>query len=156
MSDDGHSPVSVSIDDQQVVTANLDRLADLAGRVALAEGAIGEISIILVDEERIAELNDLYMGHDGPTDVLAFPIDGLVAKPPKGGAPVVIGEIVLCPGVAADQAPAGPEGLASELDLLVTHGTLHLLGYDHDTEEAAAAMRAKEQAACGRSGASAS
>jgi probable rRNA maturation factor len=66
---------------------------------------------------------------------------------------VLIGEIVLCPEVAAEQAPPGPDGLRAELDLLVAHGVLHLLGYDHDTEEAAASMRRREEAACGRSGA---
>lgn len=154
---DGDLAVTLSIDDQQEdLAVDLDRLEDTARRVALAEGANGEISILLVDEDRIAELNEQYMGGDGPTDVLAFPIDGLVTKAPRSGAPVVIGEIVLCPAVAAAQAPEGPGGLVSELDLLITHGTLHLLGYDHDTEEAAAAMRAREEAGCGRSGASAS
>jgi probable rRNA maturation factor len=69
---------------------------------------------------------------------------------------VLIGDIVLCPEVAATQAPPGHDGVASELDLLVAHGVLHLLGYDHDSEEAAAAMRSREEAICGRSGAQAS
>src|SRR5437660_9380087 len=66
---------------------------------------------------------------------------------------VPIGEIVLCPEVAVQQAPAGSDGLGAELDLLVAHGVLHLLGYDHDTEDHAASMRRREEAACGRSGA---
>ena len=150
-------PVSAGLIDEQAMEVDQDRLREMACRTARAEGATGEISILLVGPDRIAELNIEYLDGTGPTDVLAFPIDGLVTEEPDpAGPPVVIGEIVLCPEVAAAQAPAGPEGLAGELDLLVAHGVLHLLGYDHDREEAAAAMREREQAACGRSGASAS
>lgn len=148
--------VTVGLIDEQQVPVDEERLRDMARRTASAEGATGEISILLVDAARIAELNMAHLDGDGPTDVLAFPIDGLVTEPADPeGPPVVIGEIVLCPEVAAAQAPPGPPGLGAELDLLITHGVLHLLGYDHDTESNAAAMRQREQAACGRSGASA-
>jgi len=150
-------PVTLSLDDEQSLPVDVDRLGDVARRVAAAEGATGEISIILVDAGRIAELNREHLGGTGPTDVLAFPIDGLVRDPQDpDGPPVVIGEILLCPEIALAQAPPGDEGLAGELDLLVAHGVLHLLGYDHDTEDHAAAMRQREEAACGRSGARAS
>lgn len=148
--------LTVGLIDEQEMPVDGDRLRDMARRTARAEGATGEISILLVDTSRIAELNLAHLDGDGPTDVLAFPIDGLVTGPADpAGPPIVIGEIVLCPEVAAAQAPPGPLGFGAELDLLVTHGVLHLLGYDHDTEGAAAAMRDREQAACGRSGASA-
>jgi probable rRNA maturation factor len=75
--------------------------------------------------------------------------------PPHGSAPVLVGEVVVCPAVAREQAPAGPDGLAGELDLLVVHGVLHILGHDHDTEERAAEMRAREQRHAGRAGAQA-
>lgn len=94
------------------------------------------------------------MGEDGPTDVLSFPIDGLTA--PKDGidaGPVVIGEVVLCPKVAAEKAR---DDLDRELDLLVAHGVLHLLGHDHDTEESAARMREREKRITGQQGARAS
>jgi probable rRNA maturation factor len=152
----GHLPVTLSLDDEQEIPVDVARLGDVARRVAEGEGATGEISVLLVGTGRIAELNREHLGGSGPTDVLAFPIDGLVTEPSApDGPPVVIGEIVLCPAVAAAQAP-GEGGLAGELDLLVAHGVLHLLGYDHDTEQHAAAMRAREEAAVGRSGASAS
>jgi probable rRNA maturation factor len=132
---------------------DIDRIIRVATRTAESEGAAGEISITLVIPDRMAELNEQYMGKGGPTDVLAFPIDGpgdpgLVA----GGPPRLIGEVVLCPEVAAGQATAGVE---SELDLLVAHGVLHLLGYDHATESGAKQMRLREHNLTGRSGAEA-
>lgn len=152
-----HLPISLSLHNEQNLVVDTDRLRDVARRAAAGEGATGEISITLVDAHRIAELNAEYLGGDGPTDVLSFPVDGLVTSPPaEGEPPVLVGDIVLCPEVAIAQAPPGPDGVASELDLLVTHGVLHLLGYDHDSEAAAAAMRSREEAACGRSGARAS
>ena len=101
-----------------------------------------ELCIKLVDEATIAELNEQWMEKEGPTDVLAFPMDelrpGLVDEEPEEG---VLGDLVLCPTVAerqADEARAkGQTGYttADEVDLLVVHGILHLLGYDHAEPE---------------------
>jgi len=152
-----HARLTLSLHDEQDLVVDTDRLRNVARRAAAGEGATGEISITLVDAHRIAELNARYLDGEGPTDVLSFPVDGLVTSPPGDGEPpVLIGDIVLCPEVAIAQAPPGSDGVASELDLLVTHGVLHLLGYDHDSEAAAAAMRRREEAVCGRSGARAS
>ncbi|HVL52200.1 MAG TPA: rRNA maturation RNase YbeY [Actinomycetota bacterium] len=139
---------------------DMGRILDVAVRTAESEGASGEISITLVTPERMAELNAEHMGKPGATDVLSFPIDGL--RPPAGpsgshihpgdGPPWLIGEVVLCPEVAAQQATAGVE---EELDLLVAHGVLHLLGYDHETESGAQQMRIREHHLTGRSGAQA-
>jgi probable rRNA maturation factor len=130
---------------------DIDRIAAVAARTAASEGATGEISITLVNPERMAELNSEHMGKTGPTDVLAFPIDG-PADPGMGddGPPRMIGDLVLCPEVAAAQAT---RGLQAELDLLVAHGVLHLLGYDHDTEAGAEQMRSREFDLTGQSGA---
>ena len=97
-----------------------------------------ELCIKLVDEQTIAELNEQWMDKEGPTDVLAFPMDelrpGLVNDEPEEG---VLGDIVLCPEVAqrqaADARAAGrPEHSSDdEVDLLTVHGILHLLGFDH-------------------------
>src|SRR6266540_3422244 len=144
-----HLPLTLSLHDEQGIAVDSERIRDVARRTAHGEGARGEISILLVHATRIAELNAEYLGCSGPTDVLSFPVDGLVDGPapdggpaggpgPVDGPPVLIGEIVLCPEVAAEQAPEGPDGvpdLGAELDLLVAHGVLHLLGYDHDTDE---------------------
>lgn len=143
--------ISVVVSSEQPLDVDEDRIAAVAGRVAEAEGASGEISILFVDIPRIAEMNRQFLDGEGPTDVLSFAIDGLVTEP--GAEPVVVGEVVICPEVAAAQARAG---LDDELDLLVAHGVLHLLGHDHDTEQGAARMRKRERLATGQEGARAS
>jgi probable rRNA maturation factor len=148
MSDDPSGSTEVTISNEQEMGVDEPRLESLAVRTTRLEGAAGQISIVLTTPARMAELNARFMGEEGPTDVLAFPIDGLVTEPQ--GSPVVIGEIVICPAVA-DQAGSD---LNSELDLLVVHGVLHLLGHDHEDEAGAAAMRDRERAITGRSGTS--
>ena len=88
-----------------------------------------EVSILLVDEDTIAALNLQHMGKDGPTDVLAFPIDEPGETPPD--QPAVLGDVVLCPAVCAAQAPRFSRSEHEELQLLTVHGLLHLLGMDH-------------------------
>ncbi len=94
-----------------------------------------------VDRETIAALNSRWMGQEGPTDVLAFPMDelrpGLAHQEPEEG---VLGDLVLCPELAADQGRAAGHGPDAELELLTVHGILHLLGYDHAEPEEHAAM----------------
>jgi probable rRNA maturation factor len=146
----------VSFSDEQTVEVDHSRLVAVARRTLESEGATGEISITLVDQLRIQELNERYLGKPYPTDVLAFPIDedGPIDGTAwdSAGPPRMIGEVVICPGVAQRQAEAG---LDSEMDLLVAHGVLHLLGYDHDSEDHAASMRRQEHYLTGRSGAQA-
>jgi probable rRNA maturation factor len=101
-----------------------------------------ELCVTAVDEDTIAELNAKWMEKEGPTDVLAFPMDelrpGKVNEEPEEG---VLGDLVLCPAVAirqADDAVArGQTGYTAtdELDMLTVHGILHLLGYDHAEPE---------------------
>lgn len=161
MSDDPDSPgaapdLHVTLVDDQDVAVDPARLVAVARSAAAADGAVGEISLLLVSAARMAELHEEHMGEPGPTDVLSFPVDGLVTEPPAPGAPpILVGEVVICPTVALGQANAGRAGLAAELDLLVVHGVLHLLGHDHDTQEAAARMREREQRHAGRAGAQA-
>jgi probable rRNA maturation factor len=101
---------------------------------------LAELCIKAVDEDTIAELNEQWMEKDGPTDVLAFPMDelrpGLVTEEPQSpdeGA--VLGDLVLCPAVAERQAGTAGHGTEAELELLTVHGILHLLGYDHAEPE---------------------
>jgi probable rRNA maturation factor len=98
-----------------------------------------ELSVLLVDETTMAGLHERWMGEPGPTDVLAFPMDELAAAPGPGAAeagPALLGDVVLCPQVAARQAATAGHPTEAELHLLCTHGILHLLGYDHaDAEE---------------------
>ncbi len=95
-----------------------------------------ELCIKAVDEATIAELNQQWMEKDGPTDVLAFPMDelrpGLVNDEPEEG---ILGDLVLCPEVARRQGETAGHGTVAELELLTVHGILHLLGYDHAEPE---------------------
>jgi probable rRNA maturation factor len=101
-----------------------------------------ELCVTAVDEDTIAELNAKWMDKEGPTDVLAFPMDelrpGKVNEDPEEG---VLGDLVLCPAVALRQAEEavanGQTGYTGtdELDMLTVHGILHLLGYDHAEPE---------------------
>ena len=100
-----------------------------------------ELCVKAVDEATIAELNQRWMDKEGPTDVLAFPMDelrpGLVDEDPEEG---VLGDLVLCPDIAARQGEAAGHGTVAEIELLTTHGILHLLGYDHAEPEEHAEM----------------
>ncbi len=92
-----------------------------------------EISLLLVDRDTITAMNRQHMDKDGPTDVLAFPIDLPGESLPN--VPSVLGDVMLCPDVAAEQAVAAGQSLQDELQLLVAHGILHLLGMDHADPE---------------------
>ena len=101
-----------------------------------------EVTLRLVDMPTITVLNEKWMGSKGPTDVLSFPMDEL--KPgrkreqdePDDDAPAgYLGDIALCPQVAAQQAPAAGHSTNDEIELLTVHGLLHLLGYDHATPD---------------------
>lgn len=108
-----------------------------------------EVSISFVDDGAIRELNRLYRGLDKPTDVLSFECDGaddgFGSAPADGEAPFQLGDVVVAVDVAREQAPAYGLDFGEELSLLVTHGLLHLCGYDHLADDEAAAMEAREQ-----------
>ena len=95
-----------------------------------------ELSITIVDAQRMSELHVEWMDEPGPTDVLSFPMDELRSAPEGvDPEPGMLGDIVLCPEVAAAQAVDRGRSLDEELAFLVTHGMLHLIGYDHGTTE---------------------
>ena len=124
----------VEVDARASVDVDTDALVALAefvmGRLGLHEDT--ELSISLVDPEEIAQLHEHWMDLPGPTDVLSFPMDELRAPGPDGTAqPGVLGDVVICPQVAAEQGVAAGHGTDAELELLLTHGILHLLGHDH-------------------------
>jgi probable rRNA maturation factor len=93
-----------------------------------------ELSMVLLDSTSMADLHMRWMDLPGPTDVMSFPMDELEpgGRPdaPEPG-PAMLGDIVLCPEFASEQAAAAGHTLAHELALLTIHGVLHLLGYDH-------------------------
>ncbi|WP_407317367.1 rRNA maturation RNase YbeY [Isoptericola halotolerans] len=95
-----------------------------------------ELSVLLVDTPTMTDLHVRWMDEPGPTDVLSFPMDEL--RPGREGEetpPGTLGDIVLCPDVAVQQAKIAGHSTAEELLLLTTHGILHLLGYDHAEPE---------------------
>ncbi len=100
-----------------------------------------ELSVSLVDPEEITALHVRWMDLPGPTDVLSFPMDELrVPDPGRAAEPGMLGDVVICPQVAADQGEQAGHGLDAELELLLTHGILHLLGHDHAEPEEHAVM----------------
>lgn len=122
---------TVLISDEQPHPVDTDRLRRLAVHV-LAQQVVPpgfELSVACVDAAEMATLMGRHLDEHAPTDVLAFPMDAADAH--GGGEAMVLGDVVLCPAVAADQAAAREAPLADELDLLLVHGILHLLGYDH-------------------------
>lgn len=95
-----------------------------------------ELAVLLVDTPTMEQLHIQWMDEAGPTDVLSFPMDEL--RPPADDAEPelgLLGDVVLCPDVAAMQAKAAKHSTEQELHLLTTHGILHLLGYDHAEPE---------------------
>ena len=90
-----------------------------------------ELSITCVEPADIAVLHEEYLDEPGPTDVMSFPMDELRPGTADERTAGVLGDVVLCPSVAASQAAAAGHGTDHELRILLTHGILHLLGYDH-------------------------
>jgi len=148
MDDDGnhpHSAVSagrsarprVLVSDRQRMQLDEPSLIELAERCLVAEGRPGvELSLSFVDEEEMAGLRACYLGEEGPTDVLSFEQD------PAGE---LVGDVVICPAYAARSADGRGRPLDAELRLLLVHGILHLLGYDHDEDARRAAMWRRQE-----------
>lgn len=156
-------PVVFAADEQEAAPVALDELTALAAHVLREEGVRGasELSLYFVDEQTISDLNKRYLGGDGPTDVLAFPMGDDVVDPgrvPDGGSagpdrppddlaevPVLLGDVAVCPAVAVRNADERGRRVDHELALLVVHGVLHVLGFDHADADGAAAMGARQR-----------
>ena len=123
----------VLVSNRQEDPVDTEALASVAADVLTGEGRGDvELSLSFVSEDEIADLHVRYMDEAGPTDVLSFPLD-------EDG---LLGDVVVCPVVAARNNPADPSG---ELRLLVAHGVLHLLGHDHEDEAERAQMWAMQE-----------
>lgn len=123
--------MAVFLADEQERVVNGDDLCRLA-RFTLHHQRVPEdmeLSLLLVDVDAMAALNERHMDKPGPTDVLAFPMDEPGESPLAG--PAILGDVVLCPDVAAEQGPRYGRSVQDELRLLTVHGILHLLGMDH-------------------------
>jgi probable rRNA maturation factor len=151
--------VNVLLIDEQDDPLEPSALIALASSTMAAEGLPDdtEVAVHLVDVERITELNEQHLGKTGPTDVLSFPIEDLEpgAAPAGGddGPPVNIGDVMICPDVVRSNAASAGVSFDDELALMVVHGVLHLLGYDHVVDADAEIMEARERtllAAAGR------
>ena len=150
------------IDEQTAHPIELERWVDLARAVLHDCGVRGdaELSLLFVEELTMAELNKRFMGADGSTDVLSFPIDdpidpgrwpdsgstGPDREPPEiSELPMLLGDVVVCPAIAARQAPDHAGSYDDEVALLIVHGVLHVLGMDHADPDEEAAMQARER-----------
>jgi probable rRNA maturation factor len=145
--------VSIEIANESGVNVDEAALAGLARHVLdeMRVHPLAELSLLLVDEPAMTELHIRWMGEEGPTDVLAFPMDELRPPQPGGahaepggteppGIPGLLGDVVICPQVAAAAARRARHSVGDEIDLLCAHGILHLLGYDHADASEHAAM----------------
>ncbi len=104
-----------------------------------------ELSVAVIGIDEMTELNVKYRGKEGPTDVLSFPCDDPCAVVEED-EPIALGDVVISPEVAERQAVELGNTVEAELNLLLVHGVLHLLGYDHIDDDEAAAMQSREQA----------
>jgi probable rRNA maturation factor len=134
-----------------LVTTELELLfKKVLEAVLQAEGETGkvEVSLVLVDDKKIQELNRDYRGIDRPTDVLSFPLrEAVEDEGPKVSVDEwLLGDIVVSMETALRQAEEYGHSLERELGFLIVHGCLHLLGYDHQREEERQVMREKEEA----------
>lgn len=113
------------------------------------ENVASAVSIVITDNEAVAELNRDFRGIDSPTDVLSFPADPLPEELAEelGDEPPYLGDLVIAYPYALAQAEREQHHPAESFMLLVVHGTLHLLGYDHNTPESRAEMWAAQDAA---------
>jgi probable rRNA maturation factor len=145
--------VSIDIANESGVAVSEVALVAVARHVLdrLRIHPLAELSILLVGEDAMADLHQRWMGEPGPTDVLSFPMDEL--RPPHMGGghgmagghepepvPGLLGDVVLCPQIAAKQAQTHGHSSQDEVELLCIHGILHLLGYDHAEPEEHATM----------------
>jgi probable rRNA maturation factor len=138
MSDDGGQP-AVLISNRQSLPIDEDGLTTLARDTLFAEGQAHrvELSVSFVDETEMADLHVRYLDEEGPTDVLSFPLDEVDDRGVR-----LLGDVIVAPSVAARNNPDDPVG---EMRLLLVHGILHVLGYDHEEDAERAAMWARQE-----------
>jgi len=153
-------------DEQADHPVEIERWSTLARAVLTERGVKGdaEVSLLFVDEGSIAALNERFMNRPGPTDVLSFPVedDPLPSgrSPDMGGTgpgadvmdepPLLLGDVVVCPAVAAGNATEHGSTYDDEVALLIVHGLLHLLGMDHEEDAEAERMEALERSLLAR------
>lgn len=137
--------------DEQTEQVGLDDLHSLAELVLREEGypADAEVSMLLVSEPEMAAYNQKFLDRDGPTDVLAFPVEqllpGIVPEDDPQGPPLMLGDVIIAPAYVRRHSEELGVSFEDEMALMVTHGILHLLGYDHVDDDEAERMEARER-----------
>jgi probable rRNA maturation factor len=143
--------VSVFLANEQTERVGTAELRALAETILRAEGYATdcEVTILLVSDDAIAGYNERFLERTGPTDVLAFPLEdllpGVVPDHDPHGPPLVLGDVLVAPSYVMRQAEDMGVNYEDEMALMVTHGILHLLGYDHERDEDAERMESRER-----------
>jgi probable rRNA maturation factor len=142
--------VSVFLADEQGEDLDLAGMRSLAELIISKEGYPHdtEVTLLFVDDDEMASYNVRFLNRSGPTDVLAFPVEdlmpGLAPDPDPSGPPLMIGDVIIAPAYVKRQASELEVGFEDEMALMVAHGILHLMGYDHEADGAATAMESRE------------
>jgi probable rRNA maturation factor len=155
--------VAIDADPEWDSSIGWAELAEAAAEAAIAESrfpslAVGsrtvELSVRLADDEEVRGLNVMWRGKDKPTNVLSFPLadEGQLSAASAEGPELMLGDIVLARGVCAAEAEEKSVPIDQHAAHLFVHGTLHLLGYDHEDDDAASDMEARETRALARLG----
>lgn len=143
--------MTVELADEQDDPLEPGSLRSLAQLVLREEGLTEEatVSILFVDPEEMARLNEEHLDRSGPTDVLSFPLEDLspgnLPSADPEGPPPALGDVVICPRVVRDRAVDTEVAFEDEMALMVVHGLLHLLGYDHEDDDDAELMEGRER-----------
>ena len=144
--------MNIAFSDEQTRPIDESAIVEVAARVLAHERFPDrtELAITAVTDAAIAALKAEHLGIDEPTDVLSFPIDDLTpGEPPSvepDGPPLLLGDVVIAPEFIAHQAVDHGVAESDELALMVVHGVLHLMGWDHENDVAAEAMESQERA----------
>jgi probable rRNA maturation factor len=142
--------VSVFLANEQPVEVEADELHRLADIILREEGfpEDSEVTILLVSDDEMAGYNERFLEREGPTDVLAFPVEtlipGVVPDTNQHGPPLILGDVLIAPDYVSRQASELGFKFRDEMALMLAHGILHLLGYDHEEDRAAERMERRE------------
>lgn len=143
--------MNVFLADEQDDPLDAEPLRDIASGVLREEGLPPEteVAVVLVGPREMADYNERFMQRPGPTDVLAFPLEDFVpGHPPAAepnGPPLNLGDVFICPAVVRENGEAAGVAFDHEMALMVVHGLLHLLGYDHVRDDDAERMELRER-----------
>ena len=143
--------MNVFLSDEQPVPVDISRLRRLAEMVLDHQGYPDqtEVTLMLVTDEDMAGYNERFMDRTGPTDVLAFPLEtfeaGSAPEWRTGDPPVTLGDVIIAPDYVGRQAREHGNEFTDEISLMVVHGILHLMGWDHGEDDDAERMEARER-----------